>query len=105
MGEIRQFALFILGDKCDPIIEFLKKVAPQLEHIDGGLTCFDVASDLKAGFFFLALASVLSWVVIPHVMGKCSLALLGNGEDGPTRIARERAESLAGSSIVENPST
>lgn len=73
--EIRQFANFIVGDKCDGIDALLAK-SPLAHQMPGGVTtCFDVDSTLRAGFIVLAVAVVISTVTGQVMLAKCSHAL------------------------------
>lgn len=73
--EIRQFADFIVGDKCDGIDALLAK-SPLAHQLPGGVTtCFDVDSTLRAGFIVLAVAVVISTITGQVMLAKCSKKL------------------------------
>ncbi|CAK0880484.1 unnamed protein product [Prorocentrum cordatum] len=73
--EIRQFALFILGDKCDALDALLESIPPIASRLPGSVTCFDVRSELREGFFVLLAAAVVSSIVSQVVLRMCSAAL------------------------------
>jgi hypothetical protein len=77
--EIQRFALAILGDKCDPINAVLQQL-PIAKDIPGPKTCFDVATELKAGFWILAVAATISTVTGRLMIARCKSALLSSGE-------------------------
>eukprot|EP00435_Cladocopium_sp_Y103_P000847 s3681_g1.t1 len=73
--EIRQFANFIVGNKCDGIDALLAK-SPLADQMPGGvITCFDVDSTLRAGYIVLAVAVVISTITGQVMLAKCSHAL------------------------------
>lgn len=70
--EIRQFADFIVGNKCDSLDQMLAK-SPLADEMPGGvMTCFDVDSTLRAGFIVLAVAVVISTITGQIMLAKCS---------------------------------
>lgn len=73
--EIRQFADFIVGNKCDQLDALLAK-SPIADQMPGGVvSCFDVDSTLRAGFLVLAVAVVISTITGQVMLHRCSLAL------------------------------
>jgi len=73
--EIRQFALFMVGDKCDLINDIVAK-SPIANHIEGPVkTCFDVESDLRPGLYILSVAAVIALVTGQILLNRCSSAL------------------------------
>jgi len=64
--QIRQFALFIVGSKCDLINDLLSK-PPLVGRMDGISTCFDVETEIGAGYWLLGAAALISGVT-GHVM-------------------------------------
>jgi len=90
--EIRQFALFIIGDKCDGLDALVEKIPPIASRVPGRVTCFDVESELKAGFFVLLVAVIVSTVVGNIVMHRCSEALgveKGHATTGATGLGED----------------
>jgi hypothetical protein len=73
--EIRQFALFILGDRCDALDALLESIPPIASRLPGSVTCFDVQSELREGFFVLLTAVIVSSIVGHIVLRMCSAAL------------------------------
>lgn len=73
--EIRQFALFIIGDKCDGLDALVAKIPPIASRVPGAITCFDVESELQPGFYVLLVAVIVSTIVGNIVMHRCSEAL------------------------------
>jgi hypothetical protein len=71
--EIRRFALFMIGDKCDGLDALLSQTRIS-QLVPGPMTCFDVTSELKGGFWILFTAVVLSTAVGRAVSMKCSEA-------------------------------
>jgi len=72
--EIERFAVFIVGDKCDAIDRLLSKT-PIADQVPGPMTCFDVKSTLRPGYFILLAASLLSSVMGSIVLFRCTTAL------------------------------
>jgi len=94
--EIRQFALFIIGDKCDGLDALLEKLPPVASRVPGKLTCFDVESELREGFFILLMAVIISSVTGHVVLSRCAAAL-GVEERS---MSREASSMPAGSLAV-----
>lgn len=72
--EIRQFALFIVGEKCDGLNALMAKT-PVADALEGPRTCFDVESQLRPGFYLLAVAALLAFVTGQVTLARCSRAL------------------------------
>jgi len=73
--QIRQFALFIVADKCDGLNSLIAGL-PFAAALDGPKTCFDLDSELRPGFFFLAAAAIIAMVTGHITLARCSKALL-----------------------------
>ena len=71
--EIRQFASFIIGDKCDFMTQFL--INNFNEKLNGDDTCFDVVATLDSGVWYLMPSALLAMFVSSMVMGACHKAL------------------------------
>jgi hypothetical protein len=71
--EIRQFAAFIVGDKCDPINAILKEYFNQ--ELDSDAKCFDVIATLEAGCWILFAACIIYLGVATLVMRVCHRAI------------------------------
>ncbi|CAE7290805.1 unnamed protein product [Symbiodinium microadriaticum] len=82
--ELREFAHFIVGDKCDAINQAVAKTT-LADKLPGGVTCFDVESTLRVGFLVLALAVVISTITGHIMMAKCSKALCAPPADADVR--------------------
>jgi len=67
--EIRQFAAFIVGDKCNLINEILAKYFS--DDLNGDTKCFDVIATLDTGCWVLFAACILYIIVGNLVMRKC----------------------------------
>ena len=81
--EIRQFAAFIVGDKCDPINGILKDYFNQ--DLDNDAKCFDVIATLEAGCWILFAACIIYLGVATLVMRVCHRAIKeheNKSEDG-----------------------
>jgi len=72
--EIRQFAAFMVGDKCD-LLNSLVARSPIAEQIEGAPTCFDVVSELKLGLYVLSAAALIALVTGQVLLSRCSKAL------------------------------
>lgn len=73
--EIQQFAKFIVGTKCDKLDEVVAKIPSLADMIPGGVSCFDVKTELKEGFWILLVSVLLSMVMGQLMMARCSTAL------------------------------
>jgi len=73
--QIRQFALFIVGDKCDGLNSLIAGL-PLAADLEGPKTCFDLDSELRPGFFFLAAAAIIAMVTGHITLARCSKALI-----------------------------
>lgn len=73
--EIRQFALFMVGDKCDLFNKILEQL-PMSKDFEGSATCFDVVSELKTGLYILTAASIIALITGQITLVRCSNALL-----------------------------
>jgi hypothetical protein len=73
--QIRQFALFIVGDKCDALDALIARVPSIASQIPDKVTCFDVEATLRPGFYLLLLSVIVSTVTGYIVLGRCSVAL------------------------------
>jgi len=71
--EVRQFAAFMIGNKCDLIDEYLGRLLAA--KLDGDSKCFDVVSTLQAGCWILFTACLIYLVVGTLVMRACHTAL------------------------------
>lgn len=79
--QIRQFALSIVGDKCDALNSLVEKtaIAPMIPGYPP-VVCFDLHSDLREGFFLLAAAAVIADVTGAVVLSRCEAALCSAAE-------------------------
>mmetsp|Transcript_33356 Transcript_33356/g.69614 ORF Transcript_33356/g.69614 Transcript_33356/m.69614 type:complete len:574 (-) Transcript_33356:102-1823(-) len=82
--ELREFAHFIVGDKCDAINQAVATTT-LADKLPGGVTCFDVESTLRVGFLILALAVIISTITGHVMMAKCSKALCAPPADADVR--------------------
>lgn len=71
--ELEQFALFIVGDKCDLINDIIAKYFDA--QVQGDDRCFDVKSALFSGCYALISACLLNFIVSRVVMATCHDAL------------------------------
>jgi hypothetical protein len=71
--EIRQFAQFVVGDKCNLINEILKQYFDQ--ELKGDPKCFDVIATLQPGCWILFAACIIYVGVAGFVMRKCHNAI------------------------------
>ena len=83
--EIRQFAKFIIGDRCDLINRLLDQYAKEL-FVDGPATCFDVHTKLLRGCWILVGSFAAYFLVSALVMHLCNAAL------EPDEIGASKAE-------------
>jgi len=95
--EIRQFAIFMVGDKCDLINEIVAK-SPIAKQIDGPKTCFDVESDLRPGLYILSVAAIIALVTGQILLNRCSNALFAT--ETHSMISRASSSNLG--SILAN---
>lgn len=77
--EIERFATYIVGHKCDALNKLLVRL-PFADDIPGPKTCFDVDSELKAGFWILLTAAIISGVVGRLMIARCKTALCSTQE-------------------------
>lgn len=73
--ELRQFAQFIIGHRCDFINPILEKYGSKIGELDGDYLCFDVISTLQTGCWVLFSACAIYLTVGPYVIRKCHLAI------------------------------
>jgi len=71
--EIRQFAQFIVGDKCNLVNQILSQYFDNL--LNGDDRCFDVIATLDKGCWILFAACVIYLIVATIVMKTCYQAL------------------------------
>ena len=71
--QLRQFALWIVGDSCDFINPLIKKYLAPV--VPGDPVCFDLVAKLDNGSWILLGACVLYIISSYIVMGKCHSAL------------------------------
>ncbi len=72
--EIRQFAAFIVGQKCDVIYELLRQYFSK--YMNGDPKCFDLVATLDTGCWVLFTACIIYIIVGNLVMKKCHRTLL-----------------------------
>ena len=67
--QIRQFARFIIGDKCAPVDGALRRHGlDALLHLHGDDVCFDVDTKLERGSGWSPLGMSSSYIIIIHVI-------------------------------------
>ena len=71
--ELEQFALFIVGDRCDGINAIMTSL--NWNTFDGVDKCFDVVSTLSEGCFILFFSAAISFGCAYSVMNVCHDAL------------------------------
>lgn len=83
--ELEQFAIFVVGDKCDGIDAVLTALLPS--HID--VVCFNVAASLKGGSWILLITVIVLFTVGYTLVAVCNTAIrervereLGINSDG-----------------------
>jgi len=72
--EIRQFAAFMVGDRCDLLNDLVAR-SPISGQIQGAPTCFDVVSEMKPGLYVLSAAALIALVTGQILLSRCSKAL------------------------------
>ena len=77
--EIRQFAAFIVGDKCDPINALMKEYFNA--ELNGDTKCFDVIATLESGCWILFSACIIYFGVASFVMRMCHKAIKDHTEE------------------------
>ena len=87
--QIRQFASFIVGDKCDALDQYLALFMDPA--LDGDDVCFDVETSLLSQSWVLFLAAAIVFFVAHP-----SLLLLGACIEERKRQSRRRSESTCG---------
>eukprot|EP00825_Cyclidium_porcatum_P035790 TRINITY_DN3756_c0_g1_i1.p1 TRINITY_DN3756_c0_g1~~TRINITY_DN3756_c0_g1_i1.p1 ORF type:complete len:579 (-),score=75.00 TRINITY_DN3756_c0_g1_i1:135-1871(-) len=94
--EIRQFAQFIIGSKCDPINTMLKKVDTMgIVNFKGDDKCFDVVNTLLTGCWLLFVSSVLYILIGTFLLRTCQSTL-------EKRIKQESDEQQQDEEIEKN---
>lgn len=71
--QLRQFALWIVGDSCDFINPFIEKYLGGV--VPGDPVCFDLVAKLDKGSWVLLAAWIIYSVASYFVMGRCHNAL------------------------------
>ena len=71
--QLRQFALWIVGDSCDFINPFIKKYLGDV--VPGDPVCFDLVAKLDSGSWVLLAACIIYDAASIIVMNKCHKAL------------------------------
>lgn len=97
--QIRQFASFMIGDKCDLINKVLA-ASPLAHRLPGEAKCFDVESLLRPGVFLLSLSSIIAVVTGQILLTRCSNALFSVRERSDSMVARERTSSSAVNAVA-----
>lgn len=77
--EIQQFAVFMVGDNCDAINEFI--VENMSQYLSGYNVCFTVIATLSEGCWTLFAACLVSLVVSQTVMQSSHKAMYGRIEE------------------------
>jgi hypothetical protein len=72
--EIKQFVLFMVGDKCDFLTPYLEQFFE--EPLEGHTTCFEVSASLKSGCWLLFIACIIYIATSMIVMRICRAALI-----------------------------
>jgi len=72
--QVEQVAKRIIGHKCDFLNEIIEKL-PVADKIPGPKTCFDLVSELQAGFWILFAAAVISSIMGRFMIARCKSAL------------------------------
>ena len=94
--QLRQFAKFIVGDRCDVINAFLRN---NLDHeLHGDDVCFDVISTLASGCWVLFCAAVLSTACSVVVMQTCHSTLL----ERTRSLTRKYTAAYLNTDVFEN---
>jgi hypothetical protein len=85
LTEIWQFAIFIVGDRCDFLTPIIKEYFDSI--LGGDDTCFDVVASLERGCWFLFTAAIVSHLLSSFVMASCANALWAGAylEEGMVR--------------------
>ena len=83
--QLRQFALWIVGDSCDFINPFIEKHLGSV--VPGDPVCFDLVAKLDSGSWVLLAACIIYDAVSIVVMNKCHKAL-------ETRKAKRNEEEV-----------
>eukprot|EP00405_Crypthecodinium_cohnii_P056348 CAMPEP_0206629264 /NCGR_PEP_ID=MMETSP0325_2-20121206/66949_1 /ASSEMBLY_ACC=CAM_ASM_000347 /TAXON_ID=2866 /ORGANISM="Crypthecodinium cohnii, Strain Seligo" /LENGTH=481 /DNA_ID=CAMNT_0054154049 /DNA_START=63 /DNA_END=1506 /DNA_ORIENTATION=+ len=97
--EIRQFALFMVGDRCDLLNKILEAL-PISKEMEGGATCFDVVSELKPGLYILSAAAIIALVTGHITLRRCSDALTPSLPRRLSSIGEEDEAGLEGGRAV-----
>jgi len=74
IAQIQTFCKFMVGSKCDGLNALLK-VLPIYDDVPEPKTCFDVQAGLRAGFWILLSAAMISMIVGRLMIARCKSAL------------------------------
>ena len=88
--EIRQFAKFIVGDKCNSIDPYVEKYFGTI--LGGYNSCFEVVAELEKGCWLLFIAAIIFFVSSFLVMRVCRDALEERLPEHVKEIKRRREE-------------
>lgn len=77
--QLRQFALWIVGDSCDFINPFIEKYLGDV--VPGDPVCFDLVAKLDNGSWVLLAACIIYIIASYIVMGRCHTALEARKEE------------------------
>mmetsp|Transcript_46696 Transcript_46696/g.117526 ORF Transcript_46696/g.117526 Transcript_46696/m.117526 type:complete len:1072 (+) Transcript_46696:19-3234(+) len=107
--EIRQFAAFMVGHRCDLLNEIVAR-SPIAKQIEGAPTCFDVISELKPGLYILSVAAIIAVVTGQVLLSRCSTALFepnatSESAGSSSRSSIATAISQPSASAVPQPCT
>jgi hypothetical protein len=75
--EMQRSSRYMVGTKCDSINEVLKQL-PIYSDIPEPKICFDVHAELRAGYWILLAAAIISTIVGQSMIGRCKAALLSD---------------------------
>jgi hypothetical protein len=90
--EIRQFAQFIIGDKCDLINKLLKEYASAVFPAGEEPTCFDVHTVLLDGVWVLVAAFAAYFLISWYITHLCHAALEPHVEVPPQKSVARAAD-------------
>jgi hypothetical protein len=75
LAEIKQFAEFVIGSKCTPIVGIVEKSAALMDYTHGNPACFDVDTNLESGCWLLFASCLVAHVVAQIIMRSAHRAI------------------------------
>jgi uncharacterized paraquat-inducible protein A len=79
--EIKQFAAFVIGDKCAFLVPIIESMPELMIYVDDNPSCFDVSTHLQEGCWTLFASCIVAHVSSQIVLRAARRALEGRMDD------------------------